>query len=343
MPFSALALRPDDQELGVNRRDTALVILALAAAPLASDAQQQGKIWRIGFLGPRRRPASLEGDFLSEFPRGMRELGYVEGKNLVIEWRFADGQSARLPALAEELVRMNVDLLLATTSQAIKALQNATRTIPIVMANAGDPVASGFVASLARPGGNITGLANLLSEIIPKLLDLLLGMVPAISRVAYLVNPVNPALVTGGNNLNSAAQSFGVSVFRVEARTAQEIDSAFPQMLRDRVDAVIVPGDALFFEHFRRIAELSIKNRMSSVSSLRQYAEVGGLASYGPDPAEQLRRAATYVDKIFKGAKPGDLPIEQSANFELLVNGTTARALGLTIPQSVLLRAAKVI
>jgi ABC-type uncharacterized transport system substrate-binding protein len=326
----------------MNRRDTVFALLALSAAPLWSHAQQQGKTWRVGFLVPRRRPDSIEADLLGGFPRGMRELGYVEGKNLVIEWRFADGQSERLPALAEGLVRLNVDVLVAGSSQAIRAFQKATTTIPIVMATSGDPIGSGFVASLARPGGNITGVSNLLGDVSPKLLELLLGMMPKLSRVAVLVNPVNPALATSGKNLHSAAQSVGVSVLRVEARTAQEVDNAFPTMIQGKAEALIVPSDSLFIQQSRRIAELAANNRLSSVGSFREYAAAGGLASYGTNLAEQFRRAAIYVDKIFKGAKPGDLAVEQSATFELLINGRTAKALGLIIPQSVMVRADEV-
>ena len=240
-------------------------------------------------------------------------------------------------------MRLNVDVLVAESSQAIRAFQNATTTIPIVMATSGDPVGSGFVASLARPGGNTTGVSNLLGDAAPKLLELLVGIVPKLSRAAHLVNPVNPALATSGKNLQSAAQSIGVSVLRVEARTAQEIDNAFPTMIQGKAEAVIVPSDSLFIQQSRRIAELALNNRLSSVGSYREYAEAGGLGSYGPNLVEQFRRAASYVDKIFKGAKPGDLPVEQSATFELLINGRTAKALGLAIPQSVLLRADRVI
>jgi len=234
-------------------------------------------------------------------------------------------------------------VLVSGSSQAIRALQKATTTIPIVMATSGDPVGSGFVASLARPEGNITGISNLLGDASPKLLELLLGMVPKLSRVAVLVNPVNPSLATSGKNLQSAAQSVGVSVLRVEARTAQEIDNAFPTMIQGKAGAVIVPSDSLFIQQSRRIAELAANNRLPSIGNLREYAEAGGLASYGPNLTEQFRRAATYVDKILKGAKPGDLAVEQSTTFELLINGKTAKALGLTIPQSVRLRADAVI
>jgi len=327
----------------MNRRDTVLALLALSAAPLVSHAQQPGKVWRVGFLVPRRRPDSIDSDFIGAFPRGMRELGYVEGKNLVIEWRFADGQFERLPDLAAELVRLKVDVIVSGSSQAISALQKATTTIPVVMATSGDPLGSGFVKSLARPGGNITGLSNLTSDIGTKQLELLLSMVPKLSRVAVLVNPVNPSLATFLKNVQSAAQGLSVKVLPVEARSAQEIENAFPTMTQGNASAVIVATDALFVQQYRKIAELAAKNRLPSVSQLREYVEAGGLVSYGPNLAEQFRRAATYVDKIFKGAKPGDLPVEQSTKFELLINDKTAKALGLTISSELLSRADRVI
>ena len=328
----------------MNSRRTLIVALGAVAlaAPSASFAQRQGKVWRVGFLTPRRRPDSIDADFLGAFPRGMRELGYVEGKNLVIEWRF-DDKLERLPYLAEELVGLRVDVIVSGSSQAISALQKATTTIPIVMATSGDPIGSGFVKSLARPGANITGFSNLTSDIGAKQLELLVSMVPKLSRVAVLVNPANPSLATFLKNVQSAAQRVGVTVLSLEARTAQEIESAFPMMTQRKSAAVIVAIDALFVQQCRKIAELAAKNRLPSASSIPEYVEAGGLMSYGPNLADQLRRAATYVDKIFKGAKPGDLPVEQSATFELLVNGKTAKALGITIPHSLRISADKII
>ena len=326
----------------MNRRDAVSALLALCAAPLVSHAQPEVKIWRVGFLTQRRRPDSIDSDFIGAFPRGMRELGYVEGKNLVIEWRFEE-RSERLPDRAAELVRLNVDVIVSGSSQAIRALQEATNTIPIVMATSGDPIGSGFVKSLARPGGNITGLSNLTSDIGIKQLELLLSMVPALSRVAVLVNPVNPSLEAFLKNVQSAGQAGGVTVLTLEARTSQEVENAFIMIAQGNARAVIVPTDALFIQNYHTIAQLAAKNRLPSVSQIRQYAEAGGLLSYGPNLAEQFRRAASYVDKIFKGAKPSDLPVEQSSTFELLINSRTAKALGLTIPQSLLQRADEVI
>ncbi len=226
-------------------------------------------MWRVGFLTQRRRPDSIDGDFIGAFPREMRELGYVEGKNLVIEWRF-DDRSERLPELAAELVRLKLDVIVSGSSQAISALQKATTTIPIVMATSGDPIGSGFVKSLAaRPGGNITGFSNRTSDIGTKQLELLLGMVPKLSRVAVLVNPVNPALGTFLKNVQSAAQGSSVKVLPVEARTAQEIENAFRVMAQEKAEAVIVATDALLIQHYRKIAELAATNRLPSSSTIR--------------------------------------------------------------------------
>jgi putative ABC transport system substrate-binding protein len=325
----------------MNRRDALFALVALGAVPSASRAQLEGKVWRVGFLTQRRRPESIESDFIGAFPRGMRELGYVEGRNLVIEWRF-DERSERLPHLAAELVGLKVDVVVSGSSQAISALQRATTTIPIVMATSGDPIGSGFVKSLSRPGGNITGLSNLSSDVGSKQLELLLGMMPKLSRVALLKNPANPSLGTFLENVQSAARGVGVKVLPVEARTEQEIQSAFPVMMQAKAEAVIVAADALLVQHYRKIAELALKHRLPSSSTIREYAEAGGLLSYGPNLAEQFRRAATYVDKIIKGAKPADLPVEQITTFELFINTKTAKALGLSVPQSLLLRADRV-
>ena len=305
-------------------------------------AQPQGKIWRVGFVTARGRPESIDADFIGAFPRGLRELGYVEGKNLVIEWRFEPKLDA-LTAVAAEFVRLKLDVIVSGSSQAIAALQKATTSIPIVMATSGDPIGSGFVRNLARPGGNITGLSNLTSDIGAKQLELLVGMVPKLSHVAVLLNPLNPSMVSFLKNVQSAAQVHSVKIARLEAATAHEIENAFRAIARTSGSAIIVGNDALLIQYHRKIAELAAQNRLPSVSQPREYAEAGGLVSYGPNLADQFRRAATYVDKIFKGAKPGDLPIEQSSTFELLINGRTAKTLGLNIPQSILLRADKVI
>jgi putative ABC transport system substrate-binding protein len=326
----------------MNRRDTLLALLVLGT-PLRSFAQPQGKIWRVSFLSLPGRPDSIDSNAYGVFPRGMRELGYVEGKNLALEWRFADGKVERLPGLATELVKMKVDVIVTVGPQTTSAAQKATTTIPIVMAIVNDPVGSGFVKSLARPGGNITGLSNITEEIGPKHLEMLIGMVPKLSRVAVLLNRTNSAHTTALKNVQAAAQRTGVKILPVEARSPQEIENAFSAMARQNTGAIIVVNDSAFVQQRRQIAELARKHRLPSISASRQYAEAGGLLSYGPNGAELLRRAATYVDKILKGAKPSDLPVEQPTKFELFINRKTAKTLGLTIPQSLLISADEVI
>ncbi|MBI2751828.1 MAG: ABC transporter substrate-binding protein [Burkholderiales bacterium] len=326
-----------------NRR-TLLIAIGLApfAAPLGALAQQQGRVWRVGFLA-LRRIGPLDSDFFGEFPRGMRELGYVEGKNLAIEWRSAEGKVERLPSLAAELIQQRVDVLVAAGAQAVSAAQKATRTIPIVMGTTGDPVGSGFVKSLARPGGNITGLSDISSDVSPKLLELLMSTVPRLSHVAVLLNPGNSSHVTLLKSIQAAAQGAGVKVTPVMARTPEEIDQAFSMMAREGAKAVIAAADALFNQQSRQIAESAAKHRLPAISGFWQYVEAGGLMSYGQDFANNFRRAAVYVDKIFKGAKPGDLPVEQPTKVILLVNRRTAKALGLALPPDLLLRADRVI
>lgn len=315
----------------------------LLSAPLISAAQQPGKVWRVGFLSSRSRPASLDTDWYGAFPRGMRELSYVEGKNLVIEWRFADNKAERLPGLAAELVRMKVDVIVAGGTPAARAAQNATNTIPIVFGSSGDPVGVGLVQSLAHPGGNITGLSNIANDIGPKLLEMLISVLPKLSRVAILVNPNNANHLSMQRRVEAAAQTTSVTILSMDARTATEIGNAFAQMSLQKAGALIVFGDGIFTQQARQIAELAAKHRLPSITGPRAYVDAGGLMSYGPSLADNYRRAANYVDKIFKGAKPGDLPAEQPTKFELVINAKTAKALGLKIPQSLLISADKVI
>jgi len=327
----------------MNRRDTVAALLALGVAPLTSIAQQQGKVWRIGFLSPRRRPASLDSDYYGAFPRRMRELGYVEGSNLIIEWRFANGEYERLPGMAAELVQMKVDAVMALGPPGVIAAQKATTTIPIVMVVSADPVGAGFVKSLGRPGGNITGLSNLAGDLSSKHLEMLLTIVPKLSRVAILVNPANPAHATILKNVQAAARKSGIKVLAVEAPTPNEIERAFSKMARENAGAVIVALDPLFIQQVLQIAAQATKRRLPSTFAFREAVEAGGLLSYGQNQVEIYRRAAGYVDKIFKGARPADLPVEQPTTLELFINRKTAKALGLTIPQSLLISADKVI
>jgi putative ABC transport system substrate-binding protein len=327
----------------MNSRRKLLVTLgagALAfAVPPGSFGQQQGKVWRVGFLSPTS--ASLSSQNTGAFLKGMRELGYIEGQNLLIERRFADGKLERLPGLAAELVQLKVDVIVTAGSPAISAAQKATSTIPIVMTSAGDPVRGGFVKSLARPGGNITGLSNMSGDIGAKLLDLLRSVVPKLSRVAMLTPSTTYGAIS--KSVQAAAQKARVKSLVAEASTPQEIESAFSMMVREKADAVIVGSPTIFAQQHRQIAELALKYRMPSMFQDPVNDEVGGLMSYGQKLTESYQRSATYVDKIFKGAKAGDLPIEQPTKFELVINLKTAKALGLTLPQSLLLRADEVI
>ena len=322
------------------------LVLALGAgalaAPLASFAQQKAaKVTRIGFLGPAS--ASVFASWVEELRAGLRDLGYVEGKNILIEFRWADGKYERLPGLAAELVQLKVDVIVAATSPAVQAVQKATTNIPIIMVAAGDPVGSGFVASLSRPGGNITGLTNIAGDVSVKYLELLRTMVPKLSRVAALVNPGNPLHPVQLKNIQAAAKTTGVNVSPLQASTASQIEAAFGAVTRERAGALIVLPDPFFRTQARQIAELAAKNRLPTMFGIREFVEAGGLMSYGQNNSEHYRRAATYVDKILKGVKPSDLPVEQSTKLELVINMKTAKALGLSIPRELALRVDRVI
>jgi putative ABC transport system substrate-binding protein len=329
----------------MNNRRKLLVALGAGAlaAPFSSFAQQQGKVWRVGFLAQRSRPASLDSDIYGAFPRGMREFGYVEGKNLVIEWRFADGKVERLPGLAAELVRLKVDVIVAGATPSVQAAHLATTTIPIVLVAVPDPVGEGFVTSLSRPGGNITGLSTIGTEVSIKQLELLRAVVPKLSRVAVLFNPLNPSDSLILEQIHGAAYTTGVKVFPVEASTASQIETGFGGMTRARTGGLIVAADELFYGQRAQIAKLAVRNHLPTIFSDWELTEAGGLMSYGQNLAEHYRRAATYVDKILKGAKPGDLPVEQPTILELVINHKTVKALGIKIPNSILLRVDRVI
>ena len=325
------------------RRRKFLIALGTGAvaAPLASFAQQAAKPFRVALL----RFADLDSSkyYLESFKQGMRELGYVEGRNLVLELRFADGKAGRLPALAAELVKLNVDVIVATDTPATRAAQQATTAVPIIMANIIDPVGSGFVTSLARPGGNISGLSNMTSEVSPKHVELLAAMVPKLSRLAVLLNPANSGHPGILKSIQAAADKVAIKILPLEAETPQKIESAFAAMTQERAGAVIVAADAFFLQQHQQIAELAIRYRLPCISGFRQFAEAGIMMSYGQDVADFWRRSATYVDKILKGAKPGDLPIEQPTKFQLLINLKTAKALGLTVSKELRFRADELI
>jgi len=273
----------------------------------------------------------------------MGELGYIEGRNLIIEWRFADGEYERLPGMAADLVQMKVDALLGLGPPGATAAQKATTTIPIVIVVSIDPVAAGLVKSLGQPGGNITGLSNLGGDLSSKHLEMLVTMVPKLARVGLRTNPANSAHATVLKNVQAAAQTVGIKVLPAKAQTPQEIESAFSTMARDYAGAVIVALDPLFIQQELQIAVQATKHRLPSIFANREYAEVGGLMSYGQNQVDIYQRAAGYVDRILKGAKPRDLPVEQPTRLELVINRKTAKALGLIVPQAVLLRADEVI
>ena len=304
------------------------------------EAQAPAKVHRIGFLSPRSPTDNPH--LLEAFRQGLRELGYVEGQNIAIEYRFGEGRPERLPALAADLVRLKVDVIVTGAPPAPEAAKQATSTIPIVFAVTGDPVAQGLVASLARPGGNITGLANLAQEVVGKQLELLKEVAPKVSRVAVLQNPSNHAHPFVLRQAEGAARALGLQLHIVQARTPAAIDAAFAAMRSQRAGGVLVLRDSLFSAQRTQIAALAAKSRLPAVYGLREEAEAGGLMAYGANVPLMYRRAATYVDKILKGAKPADLPVEQPTKFELVVNLKTAKALGLTIPQSILVRADEV-
>jgi len=313
------------------------------AVPRGSLAQKQPKGARIGFLYFGSRQSSLDTGRYDAFVQGMRELGYVEGPNFIIEARFADGKPERLPALAAELVRLKVDVIVATGTPAYRALQHATTTIPVVITVTFDPVGDGFAASMARPGGNFTGLTLGAADLGPKLLELLKAAMPKLSRVAVLVQPGNPAHPQRLVRIMSAAQKIGIQVVLAEAGTVPEIEREFAMMTKERANASIVLADGFFLQESRPIAAQALKHRLPSISQLREYAEAGGLMSYGPNSVDNFRRAATYVDKILKGAKPGELPFEEPTRYHLLINRKTALSLSLTIPQALLGQADEVI
>jgi len=314
---------------------------ALLAAPLAAEAQGPAKIPRIGLLSPFS--PSDTALWHQALRQGLRDLGWVEGKTISIEYRYAEGERDRLPVLAAELVRLKVDIVFVDTTSAALAAQNATRTVPIVLAVGSDTVATGLVNSLARPGGNITGLDQIAPELGGKRLELLKEIVPRLSRVAVLWNPQNPSSTLNWKELQLPAPQLGVQLHSLEVRSPTLLDTAFEAATRAGAGALAIMPDPVFVTNLKRIANLAAKRRLPSIFHLREFVNAGGLVAYGPDRSDLFRRAAVYVDKILKGAKPADLPVEQPTKFELVINLKTAKALGLTIPQSLLLRADEVI
>ena len=326
----------------MNRRDTVVALLALGIAPLVAEAQQPKKISKIGYLVPG--DAAAHASNFEGFRQGLRELGYIEGKTVVLEVRYAEGRFERLPELARELVGLKVDVIVTISDGVIAAVKRETQTIPIVMASSTDPVATGFVASLARPGGNVTGLSSMSPELSGKRLELLREIIPGLSRVAFLWNPDVRGNLLEYNATEGAARSLRLQFQSVETLRAEDLDRAFSATTKERAQALIVAGiNPIAFANRGQIASFAQRNRLPSIYASDLFVDAGGLMSYGPSQQDMFRRAATYVDKILKGAKPGDLPIEQPTKFELIINMKTAKALGIAIPQSFLRRVDRVI
>ena len=322
-----------------RRAFLAVANIGLVSAPAVARAQQAGKVHRIGFLSLQSPMTSTT----EAFQQGLREMGYVEGRNLIIEYRWADRKAERLPELAADLVRLKVDVIVTVAAPTVEAARRATSTIPIVMAAAADPVGSGLVASLAHPGANVTGLSALSTELAGKRLQLARELVPKATRVAVLAHRSTSATRLFLEEMRTAAQQIGVQLVVQEVNEAGDLSGAFAAMQRERAQALIVQVTPFSADNARRIVELAAQHRLPAMYDVRSFVEAGGLISYGPSLLEMFRRAAFYVDKILKGAKPADLPVEQPTKFELVINLKTAKALGLTIPPSLLGRADEVI
>ena len=318
-----------------------LVAAMLLAVCVSAEAQQSTKNPRIGFL------ASVSPSTISvrtqAFREGLRELGYVEGKNIVIEWRYAEEKLDRLNELAADLVRLKVEVIVSAAPTVTRPLKDATKTIPIVMAFDDDPVGNGFVASLARPAGNITGLSNLSPEISGKQLELLKEIVPRLARVAVFGTSIRPGNAQSLKEIELAAAAFGMKVQSLDIQNSKDIETAFRAASKGRAESVLVFGGPVFNSHRKQLADLAVKSRLPAIYPRPEFVEVGGLMTYGPSINDQYRRAATYVDKILKGAKPADLPVEQPKKFELIISLKAAEQIGLTIPPNVLVRADRVI
>jgi putative ABC transport system substrate-binding protein len=326
------------------RRKLLLMFVASALiAPLRALAQSQSKVWRIGYLDLGSRLSTADSGRYAALMQGLREQGYVEDKHFVIEARYADGKVDRLEGLAAELVRQNVDLIVTYGTVASHAAQLATTTIPIVVTVTADPVRDGFAASLARPGGNMTGMTSSIADTVPKLVELLIVAVPKLKRIAVLTNPANSSHRPMLLNVQTIARQAGKQVLPLSVRTPEEIERGFATMARQRIDAVIIFSDAILFQQRAQIAGLALKHRLASIYSNSGYAELGGLMSYGSDTTDNFRRAGIFVDKILKGAKAGDIPFEQPTRYYLAVNRKTANALGVKLTNELLARTDKVI
>jgi len=325
----------------MNRRAFIATATAILVAPLAADAQQAAKVPRIGFLG--NSTAALEANLVGPFREGLRDLGYVEGRHILIEYRWAEGTYERFPALIAELIALRVDVIVTAGTPASLAVKKATTSVPVVMVAVGDPVGTGLAASLARPGANLTGLVSIAPDLEGKRLELLRELVPKLSHVSFLLNPANPFHVVSQKQARAAAAALHLKVEFVEVRAESEFDQAFDAIVRGRPGALIMLADRLFLHHRARIVDFTTRHRLPGMYAYRELVEAGGLMSFGPSYPGMHRRAAYFVDRILRGAKAADLPMEQPTTFELVLNLRAAKALGLAIPQSVLLRATEVI
>jgi len=318
-----------------------IITLGILLGSLAAQAQQTGNVYRIGFLG--NSTAALEANLVGPFREGLRDLGYVEGRNVLIEYRWAEGKYDRFPALIGELLALKVAVIVTAGTPATLAVKKATTSVPLVMSAVGDPVGAGIVPSLSHPGGNITGLTAISTEMDAKRLELLREVVPSVSYIALLWNAASPLQVLAEKQVQAAAQVLRMRVLSLGVKTEEEIKSALAVMARERPDALLVLADRLLLHHRALIMDFATRHRLPGVHAYRELVEAGGLMSFGPSYADMHKRAAYFVDRILKGAKPGDLPVERPRTFELVINLKVARALGLTIPQSVLLRGTEII
>ena len=325
----------------MKRREFITLLGGAAAWPLTTRAQQAGTVRRIGFLSPFTPNDSAL--WHKAFLLGLRDLGWLDGTNIAIEYRYANGRNDRLPALVADLVRLKVEILVTSVTNDSLVAKNATKEIPIVMAAAGDPVRTGIVESLARPGANVTGLSQMNPELNGKRLALIKEIAPNISSLAVVSNPEDPISILGLSKIRVAAVKLGIDVHALEAKNTKELNIALDVALREHVGAIAIMPNPVFVTNLKQIADFALQNKLPAVFHLREFAQVGGLVSYGVDRIELFRRAAAYVDRILKGAKPADLPIEQPTKFELVINNRTARALGLTIPPKLLFTADEVI
>jgi putative tryptophan/tyrosine transport system substrate-binding protein len=325
----------------MRRRDFITLLGGAAAWSFPARAQQAGKVYRIGFLG--NSTAALEANLVAPFRDGLRDLGYVEGQNILIEYRWAEGEYERFPALTAELIALKVDVIVTAGTPASLAVKKAATSIPLVMVAVGDPVATGLVASFGRPGGNITGLTSISSEIEGKRLELLREVLPNISHIAVLWNAASPIQVIEEREVRAATQISGMKMLSLGVRTIEEIEDALATIVRERPGALLVLADRLFLHHRARTMDFAAQRRLPGVHAYRELVEAGGLMSYGPSYADMHRRAASYVDRILKGSKPADLPVQAPVKFELVINLKAAKALGIEIPPMLLGRADEVI